>query len=73
MKIGLFLLSLVFATFALKDDECEVCVKTVERFASSLDEETKKDPKLIEDEFKKFCKVSKNKEHRFVSFSYYLF
>lgn len=44
-----------------------VCVKTVETFANSLDEDTKKDTKLIEEAFRKFCKTSKNKEHRFVS------
>lgn len=37
------------------------------RFADSLDEGTKKDYKLIETAFKKFCKTQKNKEHRFVS------
>ncbi|KAH8403446.1 hypothetical protein KR215_010141, partial [Drosophila sulfurigaster] len=46
-----------------------VCVKTVRRFAESLDDVTKKDYKLIETSFKKFCKTQKNKEHRFC---YYL-
>ncbi|KAG4077061.1 hypothetical protein HA402_016048 [Bradysia odoriphaga] len=62
--LGLVLFSLVFTALALKEDECEVCVKTVDNFAKSLDESTKKDPKLIEEEFRKFCKTSKNKEHR---------
>lgn len=44
-----------------------VCVKTVRRFGDSLDDATKKDYKLIETAFKKFCKTQKNKEHRFVS------
>lgn len=37
------------------------------KFADSLDDGTKKDYKLIETAFKKFCKTQKNKEHRFVS------
>lgn len=37
------------------------------KFAESLDDAVKKDYKLIETEFKKFCKTSKNKENRFVS------
>ncbi|XP_053682611.1 mesencephalic astrocyte-derived neurotrophic factor homolog [Sabethes cyaneus] len=56
-------------TYALKNGDCEVCVKTVEHFAASLDETTKTDTKKIEDEFKKFCKTAKNKEQRFC---YYL-
>ncbi|XP_023176098.1 mesencephalic astrocyte-derived neurotrophic factor homolog [Drosophila hydei] len=54
---------------ALKEDDCEVCVKTVKRFGDTLDEATKKDYKLIETAFKKYCKTQKNKEHRFC---YYL-
>lgn len=64
---GLILLALTGFTAGLKEGDCEVCVKTVEKFASSLDEATKKDPKKIEDAFKKYCKTSKNKENRFVS------
>ncbi|EDW83752.1 uncharacterized protein Dwil_GK13778 [Drosophila willistoni] len=56
-------------TLALKEEDCEVCVKTVRKFASSLDDATKKDYKLIEVAFKKYCKTQKNKEHRFC---YYL-
>ncbi|KAH8418450.1 hypothetical protein KR009_004277 [Drosophila setifemur] len=54
---------------ALKEEDCEVCIKTVRRFADSLDDATKKDYKQIETVFKKFCKTQKNKEHRFC---YYL-
>ncbi|KAH8417397.1 hypothetical protein KR222_010518 [Zaprionus bogoriensis] len=57
------------SALALKEEDCEVCVKTVRRFADSLDDATKKDYKLIETAFKKFCKTQKNKEHRFC---YYL-
>lgn len=55
--------------YALKDGDCEVCVKTVEVFASKLDEVTKKDTKKIENEFRTFCKTVRNKEQRFC---YYL-
>lgn len=65
--MGIFLIALAGFTAALKEGDCEVCIKTTERFASSLDEATKKDPKKIETEFRKFCKTSKSKENRFVS------
>lgn len=54
---------------ALREGECEVCVKTVDKFAATLSDDVKKDPKLIEAEFKKFCKGTRNKENRFC---YYL-
>lgn len=44
-----------------------VCVRTVEEFAAGLIEEVKKDPKLIEEEFKKYCLDAKSKKQRFVS------
>ena len=73
MKTHLFLAAfavvLLSQANALKDEDCEVCVKTVSRFAETLNDATKKDYKLIEAEFKKFCKKQKNKEHRFC---YYL-
>jgi mesencephalic astrocyte-derived neurotrophic factor len=67
-SLGL-LLGLLSVSAALKEGDCEVCVKTVEKFASTLDDATKKDPKKIETEFRKFCKVSKSKENRFVRFN----
>ncbi|XP_059615978.1 mesencephalic astrocyte-derived neurotrophic factor homolog [Phlebotomus argentipes] len=54
---------------ALKEEDCEVCIKTVQRFADSLTDNLKKDTKKIEEKFKEFCKTQKNKEHRFC---YYL-
>lgn len=60
---------LVQGAMSLKEGECEVCVKTVEKFAATLSDDVKKDPKAIETEFRKFCKGSKNKENRFC---YYL-
>lgn len=66
--IGL-LLVLLPHSIALKEGDCEVCVKTVDTFVSSLSEEVKKDTKRIEEEFKTFCKKAKNKEQRFC---YYL-
>ncbi|XP_030373887.1 mesencephalic astrocyte-derived neurotrophic factor homolog [Scaptodrosophila lebanonensis] len=64
-----FIAALGQTALALKEEDCEVCIKTVRRFADTLDDATKKDYKLIETEFKKFCKIQKNKEHRFC---YYL-
>ncbi|GBP34962.1 hypothetical protein EVAR_28427_1 [Eumeta japonica] len=60
----LAVLALLQGICALKEGECEVCVKTIEKFAATLSDKIKKDPKLIETEFKKFCKGSKNKENR---------
>ncbi|XP_075973332.1 mesencephalic astrocyte-derived neurotrophic factor [Anticarsia gemmatalis] len=65
----LFLATIVQVALALKEGECEVCIKTVEKFAATLSDDVKKNPKSIEAEFKKFCKGSKNKENRFC---YYL-
>lgn len=65
----LFLAIAVQKCYTLKEGECEVCIKTVDKFAATLSDSIKKDPKLIEAEFKKFCKGAKNKEHRFC---YYL-
>nr|QFR37473.1 mesencephalic astrocyte-derived neurotrophic factor [Phigalia pilosaria] len=65
----LFLAAAVQVALSLKEGECEVCVKTIEKFAATLSNDVNKDPKLIEAEFKKFCKGSKNKENRFC---YYL-
>ncbi|XP_013169045.1 PREDICTED: mesencephalic astrocyte-derived neurotrophic factor homolog [Papilio xuthus] len=70
LSINLLLFAAVLQiTLALKEGECEVCVKTVEKFAATLSDNVKNDPKKIEAEFKKFCKGSKNKENRFC---YYL-
>lgn len=65
----IFVAALMQIALALKEGECEVCVKTVDKFAATLADDVKKDPKKIEFEFKKFCKGSKNKENRFC---YYL-
>ncbi|CAG9857761.1 unnamed protein product [Phyllotreta striolata] len=59
----------VLAVEGLKPGECEVCIKTLDKFSATLSEDVKKDPKKIEAKFKEFCKGSKNKENRFC---YYL-
>ncbi|CAH1971478.1 unnamed protein product [Acanthoscelides obtectus] len=56
----------VVAVNSLKQGECEVCIKTLDKFSATLSEDVKKDPKKIEERFKKFCKGLKNKEHRFI-------
>lgn len=58
-----------FSVNGLKKGECEVCIKTLDKFRNSLSEDTLKDHKKIEKEFKIFCKGVKNKENRFC---YYL-
>ncbi|CAG9772749.1 unnamed protein product [Ceutorhynchus assimilis] len=68
-----FLIFTLFASIvsvqSLKAGECEVCIKVLDRFRSTLPESTIKDHKKIEKEFKLFCKDLKNKENRFC---YYL-
>uniref|UniRef100_A0A224XYS0 Mesencephalic astrocyte-derived neurotrophic factor homolog n=1 Tax=Panstrongylus lignarius TaxID=156445 RepID=A0A224XYS0_9HEMI len=44
----------------LKREDCEVCFSVLERFSSRLNDKMKSDPKLIETEFKKFCKTTAN-------------
>lgn len=66
----IFLTFLLSLTKALKEGECEVCVKTIDKFVETLNDETKKDPKKIDDQFRKFCKISKGKENRFVSIKF---
>ncbi|XP_018324792.1 mesencephalic astrocyte-derived neurotrophic factor homolog [Agrilus planipennis] len=53
------------AVSGLKPGECEVCIKVIEKFAATLPDDAKRNPARIEEEFKKFCKTSKNKENRF--------
>jgi hypothetical protein len=66
--LGTVLCTLFFTLAnSLKAGDCEVCIATIEKFVNTLDEAVKKDPKKIEEQFKKFCKGSKNKENRFVS------
>lgn len=70
--LNILITTLLFTIFikinnALKEGDCEVCIATVNKFVDTLDDETKKDPKKIEDSFRKFCKNSKGKENRLVS------
>lgn len=60
-------LATIVTVNCLKQGECEVCIKVLDKFSATLSDDVKKDPKLIESEFKKFCKTTKNKENRFVS------
>lgn len=61
--------SLPNTVLSLKEGECEVCINVLEKFTKDLSEDVMKDPKKIETEFRKFCKTSKTKENRFVSFN----
>ncbi|XP_034254048.1 mesencephalic astrocyte-derived neurotrophic factor homolog [Thrips palmi] len=69
VQLCLGFILLIGTISALRSEDCEVCIKVVHKFSESLSDETRKDPKKIEDEFKKFCKSSKSKENRFC---YYL-
>uniref|UniRef100_A0A1A9WPC6 Mesencephalic astrocyte-derived neurotrophic factor homolog n=1 Tax=Glossina brevipalpis TaxID=37001 RepID=A0A1A9WPC6_9MUSC len=65
IALAVFLAILTPTSLALKEEDCEVCIKTVRRFAEILTDDMKKDHKIIEAEFKKFCKEQKSKEQRF--------
>ncbi|XP_076380518.1 mesencephalic astrocyte-derived neurotrophic factor [Megalopta genalis] len=63
------LVGVICTVAALKNDECEVCISTVEKFVNTLSDDVKKDTRKIEAAFKTFCKSTKSKENRFC---YYL-
>lgn len=44
-----------------------VCFGIVEKFSETISEEIKQDHKLIEEQFKEFCKNVPSREKRFVS------
>ncbi|XP_066994483.2 mesencephalic astrocyte-derived neurotrophic factor homolog [Anabrus simplex] len=56
-------------SWCMKKSDCEVCMSVVEKFSDSLSFDKRSNPKLIEAEFRKYCKSSKGKENRFC---YYL-
>jgi len=69
LAVVLFALSLSCGlSTAFKKGQCEVCVKVIERFSSSLEKDVKSNHVKIETEFKKFCKDLKGKENRFCYF-----
>uniref|UniRef100_A0A1Q3FY27 Mesencephalic astrocyte-derived neurotrophic factor homolog n=1 Tax=Culex tarsalis TaxID=7177 RepID=A0A1Q3FY27_CULTA len=65
LKIVFVICTLFCFSKALKDGDCEVCVKTIQTFASQLDEASKKSTAEIEKSFRNFCKTSRGKEQRF--------
>lgn len=72
MEFPGFILAVLFCAIsvqALKEGECEVCIKVLDKFRNTLSDDILKDHKKIEKEFKYFCKDLKNKENRFC---YYL-
>ncbi|KAF7274359.1 mesencephalic astrocyte-derived neurotrophic factor [Rhynchophorus ferrugineus] len=68
---GIFfvLLLSVISVHGLKQGECEVCMKVLDKFRNTLSDNVLKDYKKIEREFKSYCKDLRNKENRFC---YYL-
>nr|CAG4638098.1 EOG090X0F26 [Chydorus sphaericus] len=64
-----FLCYLIAECWTLKEADCEVCFAVIRKFSDSLTNDDKKDPKLIEEKFRKYCKTAKGKEQRFC---YYL-
>jgi len=58
------LLYVVSLSEALKEGECEVCVKVMDRFSDSLEDDDRKDHKKIENLFRKWCKGAKGKDNR---------
>ncbi|CAG7821993.1 unnamed protein product, partial [Allacma fusca] len=58
------LLSFISTSTSLKKDECEVCITVMTKFAETLSESERKDPKLIENKFRNYCADVKGKENR---------
>ncbi|XP_071082329.1 mesencephalic astrocyte-derived neurotrophic factor homolog [Haliotis cracherodii] len=50
---------------ALKEGDCEVCIKTLNKFTDQLADGDRKSTDSIEAKFKKFCKNLRLKEERF--------
>jgi len=66
--IFLFFLSCIISEInALKAADCEVCFSVMDKFAATLTNNEKKDPKMIEEKFRQYCKKAKGKDQRFVS------
>ncbi|XP_076181663.1 mesencephalic astrocyte-derived neurotrophic factor [Ptiloglossa arizonensis] len=59
------IIGIILTVTALRNDDCEVCISTVEKFVNTLTEDVKKDTKKIETAFREFCKSTKSKENRF--------
>merc|ERR1711992_318178 len=70
MNTSLLLVFLVCISysFALKGDDCEVCISVLSRFMDTLSKDEKSNKDAIEKQFKKYCKDLKLKENRFCYF-----
>jgi len=64
-----FVALLLSTAVALKEGECEVCVKFLRKFSDTLSSDEKSSPPKIEKRFREACKPAKGKENRFC---YYL-
>jgi len=47
------------------EDNCEVCVKFISQFITTLDSDTKSSPAKIETAFRQYCKTTKKDDNRF--------
>jgi len=65
----LAVVAVVSTAAALKEGECEVCVKFLNKFRDTLSSDEKGTPAKIETKFREVCKTAKGKENRFC---YYL-
>merc|ERR1711970_96855 len=68
-KLCLAFVALLSTVAALKEGECEVCVKFLNKFSATLSSDEKSSPPKIEKRFREACKTAKGKENRFC---YYL-
>lgn len=64
--LRIVILVLIFRSVSCSETlNCEVCVEVLRKFGEKLSDSTRSHPVLIENEFKKFCSQSRNKEKRF--------
>lgn len=56
----------IFTSALAKDPrECEVCISVLDKFMKHVPEDKRNDQKVLEKELEKFCKTSKEKDHKF--------
>lgn len=55
---------LVHVATALKEENCEVCIKFMRRFSAELTDQERSTPQKIEAKFREVCKETKGKDNR---------
>merc|ERR1711872_286196 len=62
---SIIFLSISISSAAVTEENCEVCMKLVDRFYKGIPEDDRSSSDKIIDHFKAFCKKAKGKDDRF--------